>query len=631
MIHGYNDESYEKVEMRAKEDIDNLEADVNVLKSEVSSLASGSPLVASSIAGMTDTSRVYVNTTNGHWYWYDGTNWRDGGVYQSTGIAENSINPFNLDDITKNHSFKNVTQNDINWVCMNIYSGNIFYADDAITTGEFIYFKVGDVIELLDSTNYRIRVTHFDNNFNYVSQRGYFQSSITINRDGYALISIAKVASGEGRPLKENISNIISFAGLKSKNLDEINYKDLSFVNKRNLPYTDWEIGSIYDTTGVVYPHTKRVRSKTFYKVNVGDIISVNCDKGLRISVIQFNDNYEYIKMLDDEQKCCDNNKIVIDRNCYVKFVLRIDNDNPSTIVEDDLPFYDNIVTIYDNILKSTKIDITEDEETTDVILPNNNILTNSAHRGYYGSLLPENTIVAYQYAKNKKFDYIEVDVQRTSDGVYVICHDGTINRIARNTDGTEISQQIYVNQSTFDDLNQYDYGIYRGSQFAGTHILTFEEVCRFAKYNNIRINIDYKVAINNDYLDEVYAIVQKYGLQYQVRFTIPNSSSIRHLLTKNPKVEVALGSWTATTAVVDVVKQLKNDYPNSHILLDCNSGAAALSEEVGNYIRANDVELSCYCESNEQIIRAVNFGATYLTINNNLPYTLLKNTYDNS
>lgn len=54
-------------------------------KSEV-----GSPLVASTAAAMTDTSRVYVYTgsesgyTAGNWYYYDGTAWTSGGVYNST-------------------------------------------------------------------------------------------------------------------------------------------------------------------------------------------------------------------------------------------------------------------------------------------------------------------------------------------------------------------------------------------------------------------------------------------------------------------------------------------------------------------------------------------------------------------
>lgn len=49
----------------------------------------GSPLVASTRAGMTDRTKVYVYTgsesgmSNGHWYYWNGTAWTDGGVYNS--------------------------------------------------------------------------------------------------------------------------------------------------------------------------------------------------------------------------------------------------------------------------------------------------------------------------------------------------------------------------------------------------------------------------------------------------------------------------------------------------------------------------------------------------------------------
>ena len=44
----------------------------------------GSPLVASSTSGMTDTSRIYVNTTDNNWYYYNGSNWIVGGAYLSS-------------------------------------------------------------------------------------------------------------------------------------------------------------------------------------------------------------------------------------------------------------------------------------------------------------------------------------------------------------------------------------------------------------------------------------------------------------------------------------------------------------------------------------------------------------------
>lgn len=47
----------------------------------------GSPLTATSTSEMTDTDKVYVNTTDGKWYSYDGTAWIAGGIYNSQGIT----------------------------------------------------------------------------------------------------------------------------------------------------------------------------------------------------------------------------------------------------------------------------------------------------------------------------------------------------------------------------------------------------------------------------------------------------------------------------------------------------------------------------------------------------------------
>lgn len=52
----------------------------------------GSPLMAAEAADMTDTDKVYVYVgdetgyENGHWYYYDGSDWQDGGIYNSAAI-----------------------------------------------------------------------------------------------------------------------------------------------------------------------------------------------------------------------------------------------------------------------------------------------------------------------------------------------------------------------------------------------------------------------------------------------------------------------------------------------------------------------------------------------------------------
>ena len=54
---------------------------VAVLESVMHSVAGGAPVVVSSVAEMTDTAQMYVLTTDGYWYYHDGSAWTAGGEY----------------------------------------------------------------------------------------------------------------------------------------------------------------------------------------------------------------------------------------------------------------------------------------------------------------------------------------------------------------------------------------------------------------------------------------------------------------------------------------------------------------------------------------------------------------------
>ena len=56
----------------------------NNLQTQINSLAGGTPIVVSSTSDMTDTSKIYVNTTDGNWYYYNDSNWTIGGNYASS-------------------------------------------------------------------------------------------------------------------------------------------------------------------------------------------------------------------------------------------------------------------------------------------------------------------------------------------------------------------------------------------------------------------------------------------------------------------------------------------------------------------------------------------------------------------
>nr|WP_206700566.1 glycerophosphodiester phosphodiesterase family protein [Cytobacillus firmus] len=92
----------------------------------------------------------------------------------------------------------------------------------------------------------------------------------------------------------------------------------------------------------------------------------------------------------------------------------------------------------------------------------------NIAHRGATG-YAPENTIAGFDLAVDMKADYIEIDVQRSKDGELVVIHDTTVDR---TTNGTG-----KVGDLTFDFLRSLDAGSWKGEQFAGEPIPTFEEI----------------------------------------------------------------------------------------------------------------------------------------------------------
>ena len=73
-----------------------LQTDVAVINTQVGALGNGTPPTASSTSEMDpDESTVYINTTDGKWYYWDGTAWQIGGVYggavTSTTFTEHGV------------------------------------------------------------------------------------------------------------------------------------------------------------------------------------------------------------------------------------------------------------------------------------------------------------------------------------------------------------------------------------------------------------------------------------------------------------------------------------------------------------------------------------------------------------
>lgn len=100
------------------------------------------------------------------------------------------------------------------------------------------------------------------------------------------------------------------------------------------------------------------------------------------------------------------------------------------------------------------------------------------AHRGA-SAYAPENTMPAFELAVRQGADMLELDVQRSADGVLVIFHDDTTER----WDG----RRRLASSCTLAELLALDIG--------GAQVTTLAEVCAFARERGVRLNVELKAA----------------------------------------------------------------------------------------------------------------------------------------
>jgi glycerophosphoryl diester phosphodiesterase len=159
------------------------------------------------------------------------------------------------------------------------------------------------------------------------------------------------------------------------------------------------------------------------------------------------------------------------------------------------------------------------------------------AHRGYSNSY-PEDTLVAYRGAKKAGINEVEMDLSWTSDNIPVNIHDSTINRTARNVDGSEIDETINVSNCSLAELKQYEYGSYLSPEFLGEQIPTFEDTLKQCKILDQVLHIDRCWGLGDDRLTILKNVMDKIDY-HDVVFYIYHEDSLNRLRNIIPKADV--------------------------------------------------------------------------------------------
>ncbi|MDX8342404.1 glycerophosphodiester phosphodiesterase [Rossellomorea sp. YZS02] len=176
----------------------------------------------------------------------------------------------------------------------------------------------------------------------------------------------------------------------------------------------------------------------------------------------------------------------------------------------------------------------------------------NIAHRGA-AAYAPENTMASYDLAVDMKADYIEIDVQRSKDGELVVIHDTSVDR---TTDGSG-----KVGDLTLEEMKSLDAGSWKGEQFEGEEIPTFEEVLdRY--HGKVGILIEMKSPELYPGIEEQVADALKERQldkpqNEKIILQSFNFDSMKKMDQLLPKVPVGVLAWSQAQATPEALKEI--------------------------------------------------------------------------
>ncbi len=155
------------------------------------------------------------------------------------------------------------------------------------------------------------------------------------------------------------------------------------------------------------------------------------------------------------------------------------------------------------------------------------------AHRGasYHA---PENTRLAFLKAYDFGADGIETDLQLTGDGEAVVHHNYYI-------DSTSNGKGAILNM-TVEELKTYDFGAYKGREFAGEKILTLEELLPLLENMRV-INLELKSPVDKsvDFVGKILDIVGKSQVADRVLYSSFDAGLLQQVKERDKESRVGL------------------------------------------------------------------------------------------
>lgn len=296
-------------------------------------------------------------------------------------------------------------------------------------------------------------------------------------------------------------------------------------------------------------------------KILLNDEITIFAPSNLRVAYQIFEGKYDQKsdKIFDSGWKY---SPITIPNTYKDKYVMLVCSYNPATSITPDIA---DEITMYIKLNNTGILNVYNqqvDKNKENIITSNtNDIYKSIAHRGLQ-KISPECTGISYINCKAAGFKYAENDLFKSLDNVFVMWHDPTLNKLGNLTsvEGYDLFKEETTENIVFydaandvyyilDNDNEYtpytptnnvnkmigynysvsdlnynilykiDFGKYKGGEYIGEHILTFDEFILLCRNLGLFVYLDRKIVYDDANLTQIADIINKYGMQKKTYF----------------------------------------------------------------------------------------------------------------
>ena len=369
--------------------------------------------------------------------------------------------------------------------------------------------------------------------------------------------------------------------------------------------YHSFQIGSISDGNNLT--RDKRIRSTSFVRIQKTSYMVIKAlpsDMWTGLAINYYDSSKQYLGndlnlwSASGMLTVPDTEKILLNMYdaAYVRFVVRAQGDRVMT--EDDISFAEQNIVVY-NLAGSSRM--AEEVEQVTLGRRGYNVLSIN-HRGF-SDVAPENTLPAFKLSKKHGFEWVECDVQFTSDNVPVLLHDRTIYRTGRNADGTELAETVSINSITYEQVLTYDFGIWKSTEYAGTKIPTFDQMMALCRNIGLKVNIELKQeTVTTDKIPALVAIVKKYGMEEHVNWISFGADLLSYISQNYPTYSVERVATTITDSIITATVGLRTASNKVRIM----TSYANLTSEIVDKLIAVGLPVGVYTITNASQVTGI-------------------------